>query len=119
MPWHARHTAKLYQLKIFSLPSASVEFILLMLIWCQQKLLPLLWYQRNEEEDKSDSDLDVDEENNSLDFFAERTRELLHIKSEGLKAKKERKTLSKITSGRAITEPEVSAKIMEHVSAAA
>lgn len=52
-------------------------------------------------------------------FFAERTRELVRIKSEGLKAKKERKTLSKITSGRAITEPEVSAKIMEHVSAAA
>lgn len=75
--------------------------------------------QRNEEEDKSDSDLDADENNNSQDFFAERTRELVRIKSEGLKAKKERKTLSKITSGRAITEPEVSAKIMEHVSAAA
>lgn len=74
---------------------------------------------RNEEEDKSDSDLDVDENNNSMDFFAERTRELVHIKSEGLKAKKERKTLSKITSGRAITEPKVSAKIREHVSAAA
>lgn len=63
--------------------------------------------------------MDADENNNSQEFFAQRTRELVLIKSEGLKAKKERKTLSKITSGRAITEPEVSAKIKEHVSAAA
>lgn len=63
--------------------------------------------------------MDADENNNSQDCFAERTRELVLIKSEGLKAKKERKTWSKITSGRAITKPEVSAKIIEHVSAAA
>lgn len=47
-------------------------------------------------------------------FFAERTRGLVLIK-----AKKELKTLSKITSGRTITEPEIKAKNMEHVSAAA
>lgn len=70
--------------------------------------------QEMAEADEDDNDVIV--ENNSLNFFAERTRELVHVKSEGSRAKKPRNTLSKITSGRAITELEVSNKIKEHVS---
>jgi hypothetical protein len=49
-------------------------------------------------------------------FFEERTSKLVRVKSEGMIAETPRNTLSKITSGRAITEPAVTAQIKEHVS---
>ena len=75
----------------------------------------------NEMHNDSETDYsDRDENNNTTsDFFEDRTRQLMIIKSEHTKAKKPRNTLSKITSGRAITEPETSSRIIENVSNAA